>query len=75
MAKEKAKEPDVINESICGSRTLRFESIKGFAQRRPVDKKESKPNATDDNTGRSVDPSGDEPCADSSGHCVSCRAR
>ena len=74
MAKEKAKEPDAIDESICGSRTLRFESIKGFAQRRPVDKKESKPNATDDNTGRASVIDGDGSCADSSGHRINSKA-
>ena len=74
MAKKKDIETDAIDESICGSRTLRFESIPGFAQRRPVEKKESKPNATDDNTGRDRATSGDEPCADSSGHRINSKA-
>jgi len=75
MAKRKDEKPDAIDESICGSRTLRFASIKGFAQRRPVEKKESKPDATDDNTGRASVADGDGACADSSGHCVSCRTK
>ena len=74
MAKAKDKKTGAIDESICGSRTLRFDGIKGFAQRRPIEKKESKPDATDDNTGRDGVTSGDRPCADSSGHRVSCKA-
>ena len=75
MSELKDIDTGAINESISGSRTLRFESVKGFAQRRPIDQKESKSNATDDNTGRNRATSGNEPCADSSGHCVNCRAR
>ena len=74
-AKKEDKKTSEIDEAICGSRTLRFESIKGFAQRRPTEKKEAKPNASDDNTGCAEATDGDEPCADSSGHCVSCRAK
>jgi len=73
-AKKKAKKTGAIDEAICGSRTLRFDSVKGFAQRRPTEEKESKPNATDDNTGRASATDGDESCADGAGHCVSCRA-
>lgn len=75
MAKRKDKKISEVDEAQCGSRTLRFKSIEGFAQRRPTEEKESKPDAADDNTGRASVVDGDGACADSSGHSANRPAR
>ena len=74
MAKKKTTKKSKIDESICGSKTLRFESVKGFAQRRPTEKKESKPSATDDDNGCAFATSGNGACADGSGRRVHSKA-